>query len=102
MIIDLTWTLMHHEEAGEMNPLFTRLLYDREVTFVYIKLIANTLAAFVVIYLRPRRPWVSRFLAIFGIIIYGIVVWLHWFVDQSLQHAEEIHDTWLWTLMQGQ
>ncbi len=101
MIVDLTWTLMHHEEAGELNPLFARLLADREITFVYIKLIANTLAAFVVIYLRPRRPLVSRLLAIFGIIVYGIVVWLHWFVDQSIKHAEQVQDTWLYGLMQG-
>jgi len=100
MIVDLTWTLMHHEEAGELNPLFVRLLSDNEIMFVYLKLAANTIAAFVVIYLRPRRPWLSRILTIFGIIIYGIVVYLHWFVDQNLPHAEGI-DTWLWGIMHG-
>lgn len=101
MITDLTWTLAHHEEAGELNPLFAHLLSGDEVGFVYLKLIANTIAAFIVIYLRPRRPIVSRVLTIFGIIIYGVVVWLHWFVDFSIRHADEIESSQLWDLMQG-
>ncbi len=101
MIVDLTWTLMHHEEAGELNPLFVRLLDDREVLFVYLKLLANTLAAFIVIYLRPRRPFASRLLAIFGIVIYGIVVYLHWFVDYANQHTMELQNSSLWGIMRG-
>ncbi|MCK4719087.1 hypothetical protein KAU08_00435 [bacterium] len=99
MIIDLAWTLMHHEEAGELNPLFVRLLDDKEITFVYIKLAANTLVAIVVIYLRHKRPWLSRGLAILGIIVYGVVVYLHWFVDHSLRYAEKLDQSRLWELM---
>jgi hypothetical protein len=101
MIVDLAWTLMHHEEVGELNPVFTRLLMGNEVAFVYLKLAANTVAAFIVIYLRPRRPIISRVLTIFGILIYGVVVWLHWFVDFSIAHADELENTGLWNLMQG-
>jgi len=101
MIVDLAWTLMHHEEVGELNPVFTRLLMGNEVAFVYLKLAANTVAAFIVIYLRPRRPIVSRVLAIFGILIYGVVVWLHWFVDFSMAHADKLENSGLWNLMQG-
>ena len=101
MIIDLVWTLMHHEEAGELNPLFVRLLDDKEIAFVYIKLILNTTAAFVVIYLRPRRIWLSRILAFVGIIVYGIVVYLHWFVDYAARYAEQVNQTDLWRMMSG-
>ena len=34
MIIDLSWTLMHHEEAGEINPIFANLLSSREELFL--------------------------------------------------------------------
>ena len=91
MITDLVWTVLHHEEAGEMNPLFARLLDDKEIVFIYIKLIANTIATLVVIYLRPRRPWLSRLLVLVGIIVYGIVVYLHWFVDNASRYAEQIN-----------
>ncbi len=101
MIIDLIWTLAHHEDAGELNPLFERLLYDKEILFVYIKLAANTTSALIVIYLRPRRPIISRVLTVFGILIYGFVVWLHWFVDDSLARAGEPQMNWLWSIIQG-
>ncbi len=100
MIIDLTWTLMHHEDAGELNPMFARLLLDKEVMFVYIKLIINTLAAFIVIYLRPKRRILSIMLSLFGILVYGTVVYLHWFVDQANKHADELQANWLWGVMQ--
>ncbi|MCX6644936.1 MAG: DUF5658 family protein [bacterium] len=99
MITDLVWTLMHHEEAGELNPLFAMLLDDKEIVFVYIKLIANTAAAFVVIYLRPRRPWLSRILTFIGIIVYAIVVYLHWFVDFASRYAEQVNQPALWHLL---
>jgi hypothetical protein len=101
MITDLTWTLMHHESAGEMNPLFARLLTDNEVAFVYIKLVANSVAAYAVVLLRRRHRLVSHLLAILGIIVYGIVVYLHWFVSVSIAHAEQLEDSGLWNLMQG-
>ena len=98
MIVDLTWTLMHHEQAGELNPLFSRLLSDNEVMFVYLKLAANSVAAFVVIYLRHRKPLVGHMLAIFGILVYGAVVWLHWLVDYNFAHAEGMQ-IGIWSLM---
>lgn len=101
MIVDLVWTLAHHEEAGELNPLFARLLSGDEIGFIYLKLLANTIAAFIVIYLRPRHQILSRLLTIFGIVIYGVVVWLHWFVDYSIRHADEIEASQLWGIMQG-
>jgi len=101
MVIDLVWTLMHHDEAGELNPLFERLLLNREVAFVYFKLGLNTLAAFIVIYLRPRRLILSRALAIFGIIVYSIVVYLHWFVYAANDFAEDLQAGWLWNLLYG-
>lgn len=101
MIVDLTWTLMHHEEAGELNPLFTRLLLKNEVVFVYLKLAANTAAAFLVIILRHRRPLIGSLIAVLGILVYGFVVWLHWFVDYCFRHAEEVQNSTLWNLMQG-
>ncbi len=101
MIVDLTWTLMHHEKAGELNPLLAALLYSNEVMFVYLKLAANTIAALIVIYLRPRRPWLSRLLTLFGILIYGAVVWLHWVVDYSIQHAHEVHGSVIWEMISG-
>lgn len=101
MIADLTWTLVHHEEAGELNPLFTRLLLRNEIVFVYLKLAANTIAAFLVIILRQRRPLIGRLIAVFGIILYGFVVWLHWFVDYCFRHAEQVQDSVLWHIMQG-
>ena len=101
MITDLVWTVLHHEEAGELNPIFERLLIGREVEFVYLKLGLNTVAALIVIYLRPRKKALSITLAIFGIIIYGIVVYLHWFVDAADRHAEVLQSGWLWNVMQG-
>jgi hypothetical protein len=101
MIIDLTWTLFHHEEAGELNPLFSRLLNHNEVLFVYLKLTANTIAALAVIYLVRRRPVLGHILAIFGIIIYGFVVFLHWLVDYNFAHAAQVQNNLLWSIMSG-
>lgn len=101
MIIDLTWTLMHHEEAGEMNPIFARLLTDNEVMFVYIKLIANSVAAYLVVFLRRRHKILSHVLAILGILVYGTVVWLHWFVYTCMERAEEVENSILWGILQG-
>jgi len=100
MITDLTWTLMHHEEAGELNPLFQGLLMRDEIMFVYLKLASNSAAAFIVIYLRRQRPWLSHVLTWFGIIIYGIVVYLHWLVWQNLGKAEELSNSPIWKIMQ--
>jgi drug/metabolite transporter superfamily protein YnfA len=101
MITDLVWTLMHHERAGEMNPIFARLLLSDEVRFVYLKLAANSLAAFAVIYLVKRRPVIGHLIAIFGIIVYGAVVWLHWFVDYSYVNIEHVQNIPLWSLLQA-
>ena len=101
MIIDLTWTLMHHSQAGELNPLFSRLLSNNEVEFIYVKLAANSLAAFAVIYLEKLRPILGHVLAIFGILVYGIVVWLHWFVDYSYAHAAVVQNSAIWSMMHG-
>ncbi|HDS30234.1 MAG TPA: hypothetical protein ENN67_04235 [Firmicutes bacterium] len=101
MITDLTWTLMHHEEAGEMNPIFARLLTDNEIAFVYIKLAANSVAAYVVVFLRHRHRILSHILALLGIVIYGIVVYLHWFVSVNLARAEQIEGAGLWNIIQG-
>jgi len=101
MITDLVWTLMHHEQAGEMNPIFARLLLSDEVRFVYLKLAANSLAAFAVIYLVRRRPVIGHLIAVFGIVIYGIVVWLHWFVDYSYANIEHVQNIPLWSLLQA-
>lgn len=101
MIIDLTWTLLHHRSAGELNPLFSRLLLHNEIAFVYIKLAANSIAAFAVLYLERMRPILGHVLAGFGILVYGIVVCLHWFVDYSFAHAGLVQDSALWSLMQA-
>jgi hypothetical protein len=101
MIVDLTWTVMHHEQAGEMNPLFSRLLLANEVLFVYLKIGLNSAAALAVIYMRPKHLILSRILTVFGIIIYAIVVYLHWFVDYSFQHAAELENSGLWGMIQG-
>ncbi len=101
MITDLTWTLMHHEEVGELNPLFARMLSDNEVTFVYMKLAANSIAAFIVIFLRRQHRILSHVLAALGIIVYGFVVWMHWFVYQCLLSAERAENSALWGYMTG-
>ena len=101
MIIDLTWTLLHHSEAGELNPIFSRLLLDNEVQFVYLKLAANTAAALAVIFLLKLRPILGHILAIFGILVYGIVVYLHGFVDYSLANTDKVQGSYIWHLMQG-
>jgi len=101
MIIDLTWTLMHHEMAEELNPIFANLLMGREVVFIYVKLAANTAAAFIIIYLRKKRPILSRLLALFGIVVYTIVVFLHWFVDYVASHGDEIHNNPLWQYLKN-
>lgn len=102
MITDLIWTLMHHEAAGELNPLFSRLLSDDEILFVYVKLIVNSIAAFAVILISEKRPVLGYILAIFGIIVYGSVVWLHWFVDRALASVPSFQNSPIWTFMQSE
>ena len=92
---------MHHEVAGELNPIFANLLYGKEIIFIYVKLGANTLAAFIVIYLRRKRPILSRVLTLFGILVYAVVVFLHWFVDYTVKHAGELQGSWLWEVMKN-
>jgi hypothetical protein len=101
MIVDLTWTLLHHKQAGELNPIFSRLLSTNEVGFVYLKLLANTSAAIAVIYLEKLKPILGHILAIFGIIVYGVVVMLHWFVDYSYAHVDQVQNSLLYTIMRG-
>jgi hypothetical protein len=101
MIADLTWTLLHHKEAGELNPIFSRLLSDNEVQFVYIKLAANSIATVAVVILQRLRPVLGHVLAIFGVLVYGTVVYLHAFVDYCLSHTEQVQGSYLWHLIQG-
>jgi hypothetical protein len=77
MIFDLMMTLIHHEEAGELNPLFERLLTGEPVHFIYIKLLFNSLAAFGILILTKYRPIMGKFFTILGIIVYAIVAYLH-------------------------
>ena len=77
MIFDLVMTLFHHEESGELNPLFQKLLTGEPVHFIYIKLAFNSIAAFGILILTKYRPSMGRFFTILGIVIYAIVAYLH-------------------------
>jgi len=87
MIFDLLMTVVHHEEAGELNPLFTKILAGQPVHFIYIKLAFNSLAAFGILLITKLRPVLGTIFTILGIIIYLIVAYLHievWRVNNGL------------------
>ena len=78
MICDLLFTLFNYRDSEELNPFFRKLLYGGgALWFVYVKLMLNTGAAYAAIILRRHKPVLSIVLVILGIIIYGLVFYLH-------------------------
>jgi hypothetical protein len=78
MICDLLFTLFNYQDSDELNPIFRKLLYGGGAHwFIYVKLMLNTGAAYAIIILRKHRRLLSIVLTIVGIIIYGIVFYLH-------------------------
>ncbi|MBU1023934.1 hypothetical protein KKB99_06595 [bacterium] len=77
MIFDLMMTLMHHEQAGELNPMFQRILIGQPVAFVYLKLIINSIAALGILVLMKYRPTMGTIFTWMGISVYLCVAYLH-------------------------
>lgn len=78
MLCDLLFTFFNYRESEELNPIFKKLLYGGgQAWFIYIKLIMNTLAAYAIILIRKYKRPLSIALAILGIIVYGVVFYLH-------------------------
>ena len=77
MIFDLMMTLMHHEQAGELNPLFEKLLAGEPLFFIYIKLAFNTFAALGILILMKHKPSMGLGFTILGLVVYFIVAYLH-------------------------
>ena len=77
MIFDLMMTLMHHEQAGELNPMFAKILAGKPMIFIYLKLTFNSVAALGILILMKYRPFMGKFFAFTGLIIYAIVAYLH-------------------------
>jgi hypothetical protein len=77
MIFDLIMTLMHHEESGELNPLFKKLLIGQPFVFIYLKLAFNSIAAIGIIVLLKYRPLLGRICTYIGLVIYLFVAYIH-------------------------
>jgi hypothetical protein len=77
MIFDLMMTVMHYEQAGELNPMFEHILAGRPIEFIYIKLAFNSLAALGILILMKYRPRMGRGFAIFGLVVYFLVAYIH-------------------------
>lgn len=77
MIFDLMMTLMHYEQAGELNPLFEHIIAGKPIEFVYIKLAFNSLAAIGILILMKYRPAMGKGFAIFGFLVYFVVAYIH-------------------------
>lgn len=77
MIFDLMMTLMHHEQAGELNPIFAKILAGEPMIFIYLKLTFNSAAALGILILMKYRPIIGKFFAFAGMIVYAIVAYLH-------------------------
>ncbi len=78
MICDLLFTFFNYRESEELNPIFREWLYGNgQVWFIYAKLGMNTLAAYLIIYIRKYRRTASIVLALIGIVVYGTVFYLH-------------------------
>jgi hypothetical protein len=77
MIFDLMMTLMHYDQAGELNPLFEHIIAGRPVEFIYIKLAFNSLAALGILILMQYRPTMGKFFAVFGFLVYFVVAYIH-------------------------
>ncbi len=77
MVFDLMMTLMHHEQAGELNPMFAKILAGQPMAFIYLKLAFNTIAALGILLLLKHRPFMGKLFAFLGMIIYAFVAYLH-------------------------
>ncbi len=77
MIFDLMMTLMHHEQAGELNPMFAKILAGQPMIFIYLKLTFNSVAALGILILLKYRPFMGKMFAVMGMIIYAMVAYLH-------------------------
>ena len=77
MIFDLMMTLIYHEDAGELNPMFARILIGQPLYFIYLKLAFNSAAALGIVVLHKYKPILGQFFIILGIIIYGFVGYMH-------------------------
>ena len=77
MIFDLMMTLMHHEQAGELNPMFAKILAGQPMSFIFLKLAFNTTAALGILILMKYRPFMGKVFSLLGLIIYAFVAYLH-------------------------
>lgn len=77
MVFDLMMTLMHHEQAGELNPMFAKILVGQPIAFIYLKLAFNTSAALGILILLKQRPLMGKVFAFLGLLIYAFVAYLH-------------------------
>jgi hypothetical protein len=89
MICDLLFTFFNYREADELNPLFRKLLYGGgHHWFIYVKLTMNTAAVYAIMLLRKYRRTLSVVLTIVGIVIYGVVFYLHVEIYQ-INHGQD-------------
>ena len=85
MLVDAIMTILVHEEAGELNPLFARLLAYDELRFIYAKLAVSLSLALGLLVLNNARPAVGRLLTFLTMGVYLLVAYVHLEVYRSIQ-----------------
>ena len=86
MIVDTTMTLVVHQDVGELNPIFARLLAYDETRFIYAKIAVSISLAMGLLILNNVRPLIGKALTILAVFTYLGVAYIHLEVYRSVNH----------------
>ncbi|MEO7995449.1 MAG: DUF5658 family protein [bacterium] len=78
MLHDLIMTLLVHEDAGELNPLWVQSLDYDSTAFIYGKIAISAAIALGLLWLYKVRPTTGQWLTILAVVVYGLVGYIHW------------------------
>jgi|GEM_PF-5223373 len=77
MLVDAVMTLLVHEEAGELNPLWVQALEYDSTRFIYGKILVSVALSLGLLTLWRLKPETGRMATLLAILVYGSVAYLH-------------------------
>lgn len=77
MLVDAAMTLVVHEEAGELNPLWVQALEYDSTRFIYAKILVSVAISLGLLTVWRVKPETGRLATLLAILVYGSVAYLH-------------------------
>ena len=83
MLNDLIMTLVNSPNAGELNPVWMRVLETNATEFIYAKILVSIALALGLLVLQRVRPRVGLISTILTIVVYAGVAYIHVEVNRA-------------------